>query len=255
MNSILYDEMWACEQTHWWFLGRRRILQSLVERYQDTADGRRLAVCDLGCGCGANLAVWANDHEVLGVDMVPLALEYARKRLGDRVRLGTLPDRLPVAKDSQDVVLLADVLEHVKDDLDAARRAMELLKPGGILIATVPAYQWLTSPRDVHHHHFRRYSKRNFGRLFDVPGVRLELLSHYNSFLFPIAAMVRLASRFTPLRDTSGDLRVPVKPVNSLLTRLFCSEGYLLPWLTLPFGLSLVVVARRGERQQASLAA
>lgn len=249
MDATLYDEMWACEQTHWWFLGRRRILQSLVKRYQPTTTGQRLAVCDLGCGCGANLAVWAKQHDVLGIDHMPLALEYARRRLGDRVRHGTLPDRLPVEEGTQDVVLLADVLEHVRDDVDAARRGLALLKPGGILIATVPAYQWLTSPRDVQHQHFRRYSRRGFRNLFDILGVRIELLSHYNTFMFPIAAMVRIASRFTPLKDTSGDLRVPPAPINSFLARLFGSEEYLLPRLKLPYGLSLVVVARRCEAE------
>jgi SAM-dependent methyltransferase len=254
MHSSLYDEMWACEQRHWWFLGRRRILESLVDRYQPTPDGRRLAVCDLGCGCGANLAVWANEHDVVGVDHTPQALEYARRRLGNRVVKGTLPDPLPVAASSQDVVLLADVLEHVKDDVGAAARALELLKPGGILIATVPAYQWLTSPRDVHHQHFRRYSKRGFRDLFNVDGVRIELLSHYNSILFPIAAVVRLASRYTPIEDTSGDLRVPRAPLNRMLARLFGFEQHLLPWLTLPFGLSLVVVVRRHERARSMAA-
>jgi hypothetical protein len=186
---------------------------------------------------------------------MPQALEYARRRLGNRVLQGTLPDPLPVSERSQDVVLLADVLEHVKDDGGAAARALGLLKPGGILIATVPAYQWLTSPRDVHHQHFRRYSKRAFRKLFAMRGVRIELLSHYNSFLFPIAAAVRLASRFTPLQDGSGDLRVPAEPVNSILARLFGFEEHLLRWLTLPYGLSLVVVARCCELTITSRAA
>jgi len=249
MHSTLYDEMWACEQSHWWFLGRRRILKSLVDRYQPVKEDQRLAVCDLGCGCGANLAVWATRHNVLGVDHMPLALEYARRRLGDRVLQGTLPEPLPVSERSQDVVLLADVLEHVKDDVAAAQRALELLRPGGILIATVPAYQWLMAPRDEHHQHFRRYSKSGFLNLFDVSGVKVELMSHYNTFLFPIAAAVRLASRFTPLSDTSRDLRVPARPINSLLRWLFSSEENLLPRLTLPFGLSLVAVVRRCETQ------
>jgi SAM-dependent methyltransferase len=255
MHSVLYEEMWQCEERHWWFLGRRRILKSLVKRYQPTDDGQRLAVCDLGCGCGANLAIWANEHDVLGVDTMPQALEYARLRLGDRVRLGTLPHRLPVDEGSQDVVLLADVLEHVRDDADAASRALGLLKPGGILIATVPAYQWLTSPRDIQHQHFRRYSTSAFRKLFTRDGVRIELLSHYNMFLFPAAAVVRLASRFTPLKDTSGDLRVPAAPVNWALRQVFGSEKHLLPWLKLPFGLSLVVVARRCDDQSARQAA
>ena len=106
---------------------------------------RRLRICDLGCGTGGNLAALADEHDVVGVEYSPQALEYARRRLGDRVRPGSLPDGIDLPAESFDVVLLTDVLEHIEDDVGSAQTALRLLRPGGIVVATVPAYQWLYS--------------------------------------------------------------------------------------------------------------
>ena len=166
VNTTLYDELHRVEQTHWWFRARRHIVWSLVRRYIGGKPSRRLKICELGCGTGGNLAAVADKHDVVGVECSPQALEYARQTLGDRVRCGRLPDEIDLPPASFDVVLLTDVLEHIEDDAASARTALRLLRPGGIVVATVPAYQWLYSPRDAHHHHFRRYGKRQFAGLW-----------------------------------------------------------------------------------------
>lgn len=255
MQTSLYDELSACEETHWWFVGRRRILRSLVQRYLPEVARHRKRICELGCGCGGNLAVWADAHDIQGVDCMPPALQYARQRFGDRVRFGRLPDELPVQRESVDVVLLADVLEHIEDDRASAQGALSLLRPGGILVATVPAYQWLYAPRDAQHHHFRRYAKRRFRGLFDLPDARVELLSHYNTLLFPPAMAARLASRLLPATSSEGDLRIPPKWINLALTSLFAGEAKWIPRSVLPFGLSLVAVVRKLDRQAQAQAA
>ena len=145
------------------------------------------------------------------------------------------------------MVLLTDVLEHIEDDRGSAQTAIRLLKPNGIVVATVPAYQWLYSPRDAEHQHFRRYGKRQFRALWTASESRIELLSHYNTLLFAPAAATRLASKLWR-RKTShadGDLRVPASSVNRLLARTMASESNLLGRVPLPFGLSLVTVVRR----------
>jgi len=245
MDLKLYDELYRVEQEHWWFRARREIVWSLVERHVDGARTRRLRVCELGCGTGGNLAAVADRHEVVGVEYSPRALEYARRRLGERVISGSLPDDVNLPSNFYDVVLLTDVLEHIEDDVASARTAMRLVRPGGIIVATVPAYQWLYSPRDAAHHHFRRYSKQRFRGLWSSEQSRVELLSHYNTFLFPAAAYARVASEFRESRNASGDLTVPVWPVNSLLASVMQCERNLLGRVAMPFGLSLVGVMRK----------
>ena len=268
MDAKLYDELWNVEQSHWWFQARRQIVWSLVRRYlrvagaessmpQDTSTWgvakpppqppRRLRICELGCGTGGNLAAVADRHDVIGVERSPHALEYARRRLGNRVRYGSLPDNVDLPPDSFDVVLLTDVLEHIQDDARSARTALRLLRPGGIVVATAPAYQWLYSPRDAAHHHFRRYSKARFRELWMTPEADVVLLSHYNTLLFPPAVAVRLATRWSLLRAKPGDLRVPPAPLNNLLARIMQSEANLLGRVPLPFGLSIIAVVRKGS--------
>lgn len=251
MEASLYEELWRTEQQHWWFVARRRILRALVDRYGPNGSSRRLRICELGCGTGGNLAAWADQHDVLGLDASQSALAYARLRLGQRARYGKLPDDVPLQREWFDVVLAPDVLEHVKEDVQSARTALSLLRPGGILVATVPAYQWLYSPRDERHRHWRRYGKRQFARLFRLSGIKLELLRFYNTWLFPVAAAVRLCSKLGAPDAGPGDLRPPPRPINRLLTELFASERFLLGRVRLPFGLSLIAVARKLPAPQA----
>ncbi len=217
---------------------------SLVQRYVSGPPHRRLRVCELGCGTGGNLTALADKHDVVGVECSPQALAYAQQALGNRVRYGRLPHEIDLPRESFDVVLMTDVLEHIEDDTASANAALQLLRPGGVLVATVPAYQWLYSPRDAHHHHFRRYGKSRFAELWKRADAQTLLLSHYNTLLFPPAAAVRVLSKWLPLRGTPGDVSVPPLLANSVLARLMRSENHLLGRLPLPFGLSLISVVR-----------
>jgi len=245
MDTKLYDELHRFEQTHWWFRARRHILWSLVRRYVDSAANRRLRVCELGCGTGGNLAAISDEHDVVGVECSPQALDYARQSLGNRVRFGRLPNDINLPPQSFDVVLITDVLEHIENDGASAKAALSLARPGGIVVATVPAYQWLFSPRDAYHHHFRRYGKNQFRRLWNAADVQIELLSHYNTALFPAAAAVRLCSKLMSRRSKPGDLSIPRRSINEQLARLMKCEANLLGRIPMPFGLSLVCLARK----------
>ncbi len=255
MDASLYEELHRVEQTHWWFRARRQIVWSLVERFTIGGAGQRLKVCELGCGTGGNLAEVADKHDVTGVECSPHALAFARQKLGDRVICGRLPDEVDLPAGSCDVVLLTDVLEHIEDDVASARTALRLLRPGGIVVATVPAYQWLYSPRDQHHHHFRRYGKRQFAALWQQVDAETTLLSQYNTLLFPPAAAARLISKLLGNENQTGDLAVPPRMVNSLLSRVMGSETNLLGRVPLPFGLSLICVVRKKESQRIALRA
>jgi SAM-dependent methyltransferase len=252
MDASLYDELHRVEQTHWWFRARRHIVWSLVQRYVEGGANRRLRVCELGCGTGGNLTAIEAEHDVVGVECSPHALEYARQSLGNRVHFGSLPHEIDLPPSSFDVVLMTDVLEHIENDAASAIAALELVRPGGIIVATVPAYQWLFSPRDAHHHHFRRYGKQQFGELWDASHACVELLSHYNTALFPAAAAVRLASKLSWHRNEPGDISIPPRSINEQLARLMKCEANLLGRVPMPFGLSLIAVVRKRESTQNS---
>ena len=246
MEDYLYREMYELEATHWWFRARRRIVLSLVHRYLAGTDGPRFL--DLGCGTGAMLGELECLGEAVGTDASPDALSYASGHTGARLVEGRVPEDLGKFEGRFDCVLMLDLLEHLDADLESVKAASRLLAPGGILVVTVPAYQWLYAPRDEKHHHRRRYSRGQLRLLLDATGLKVELLSYYNTFLFPPAAAVRLLSRYRS-QGAGGDLSVPPAPLNRALEALFASERFILPYMSLPFGLSVISVARAGAAE------
>jgi hypothetical protein len=117
------------------------------------------------------------------------------------------------------------------------------LKPGGALLLTVPANRWMWSAHDVAHHHHRRYRKSEIEKLALDAGFRIELLSPFNSLLFPPIAAVRLLGKVTG-KDDSDDA-MPGALVNRTLDTIFGLERSLIGRVPMPFGVSLVAVLRR----------
>jgi len=250
MREDLYEHLYRVEDRHWWYAGKRRIAEAMLRRFLRPAGAPngdaapRPRVADIGCGCGAMLQQLRARYDVVGVDPSPHAREFCARR-GIEVALGSLPDQLPLAPSSFDAVLLLDVVEHLDDDEASIRASAELLKPGGVMVCTSPAYQWLWTDWDVQHHHRRRYTLDQFRALFLRAGLRIELASYANTALFPLAATARLAGRLVG-RVGAGEMRIPPAPVNATLRTLFASERGVHGRLQLPFGLSVLVVARRG---------
>jgi SAM-dependent methyltransferase len=184
----------------------------------------------------------AANYDAIGIDGARQAIDFALQR-GVNAKLGSLPEDVPLSRETYDAVLMLDVLEHLKYDRASVEVAVSLLKPGGILICTVPAHMWLWTKFDEDHHHFRRYSKRQFRSLFDEPSIRLELLSHINAIMFAPAAMWRILAMKVFERDRARYLRLP--PFNSVLGSIFAFERLLLGKLPMPLGLSFIAIARK----------
>jgi len=242
MREELYGEIFAAEQEHWWFVGRQRIVLHLLEHYLPRNSGTPCKVADLGCGCGMMLLRLSEKYEPVGVDGSRHAIEFALRR-GVTAKLGALPEDVPLSRESYDAVLMLDVLEHLKYDRASVEVAASLLKAGGILICTVPAHMWLWTKFDEDHHHFRRYSRRQFRSLFAAPSIRLELLSHLNAIMFAPAAMWRILATKVFERDRARYLKLP--PFNSVLSSMFAFERRLLGKVPMPLGLSFIAVARK----------
>ena len=248
MDQALYDEMYRLEQRHWWFVAKRRIIRSLLERFSPAPSAdRKPKVCDLGCGCGMQAAeLAARGWDVVGVDASEDALNYCRSR-GVEALEGRLPDDIPLERASMDAVLLLDVLEHIDPDAASLAAGAERLKPGGVLIVTVPAYQWMWTARDVHHHHRRRYSRRQFGALIEsCDDCGVEFASFFNTVLFPLALVSRVGARLFKRDSATGDLAIPPLGLNGLFRESFGFERHLLRRrVRFPWGLSLVAVLRK----------
>lgn len=240
MERQVYEEMRALERTHWWFAARREILAAEIARI---APSGGLEILEVGCGTGGNLEMLSRFGRVQAVEPDAEARAYAAERSGLAVHDGLLPDGLPRREGGFDLVAALDVVEHVDDDASAVRALGEVLRPGGHLLITVPAYQWMWSEHDVRHHHKRRYTARQVGDLVAGAGLTVRRVSHFNTVLFPPIAAVRLAGK---LRGKAGDdERQPPPWLNHALKGAFAAEKALLRMGDLPFGVSILALATR----------
>jgi SAM-dependent methyltransferase len=227
------------DRLHWYFRGRLAVIRSALLR---VLPRRSLRLLEIGCGTGNVLGALGEFGEAVGIEANGTLLAAARAA-GLDARKGALPDDLPITPGWPDVVLMLDVIEHLDDDLAALRAARRVLPGGGVLVITVPAFPWLWSGHDVALGHRRRYVAGGLRRLVEGAGYRVERLSYFNTVLFPAIASRRLYKRLR--RDDRHDLRRPGPALNTVLEWLFALERHVVPTGALPFGASLLVVARR----------
>ena len=247
MQEQYYRVIYDTELVHWWACGRRRILSSVLR--QLTPPQRPLLVADVGCGMGSTLGMLSEFGTVVGIDTSPTALSFSRERGHPMLVAGSLPG-LPFADESFDVVCALDVIEHIDDDFTAAKELWRVCKPGGLLLITVPAYQWLWSEHDDVNEHKRRYTRPRLRESFAQVPVEYLKLSYMNTWLAPPVMLVRWVKRMfrkTPKRsaELKSDVYMLPRPINRALERLFASEAIWLRHGSLPFGISVLCAARK----------
>jgi SAM-dependent methyltransferase len=239
MERVVYDQMAEMDQRHWWYVARRKVLAALIKRRaRPPAAGRLL---EIGCGTGHNLDMLSQFGSVDALEVDDTARALAENRLGKPVFSAPLPELEGIPQREYHLVAAFDVVEHIPDDEAAIQSIARLLRPGGKLVLTVPAHQWMWSAHDVVNHHYRRYSRAGLKRLIDGSPLKLETIGYYNSLLFPAALAERLASKLRGKDD--ADLSLPPAPLNQALERVFAAERALIGRVPLPPGLSLFAVA------------
>lgn len=248
MDEEAYRVEARVERDHWWFRVRRRIVASLVERLEPALPaGAR--VLDLGCGTGANgPALAAPGRLLVGADRSTVALRLLGEGGAPHgARICADATALPFASGSFDLVACLDVLEHLGDDRAGARELARLARPGGAVLVTVPAHELLWGRQDELGHHFRRYSRPALLSTVEAANLRVERITAFNSILLlPIVvgrAVLRLAGRWAP--ENENDVGGPL--ARKVLEAIFGLEVPLVSRCDLPVGVSLAVVARRGD--------
>jgi SAM-dependent methyltransferase len=230
------------EDRHWWYRGRRTVLDGVIAGLSLPAGAR---ILDAGCGSGRNMVELARYGTVTGVELSEPSVALARARNVGEVIAGSVLE-LPFAEDSFELAVSLDVIEHLEDDLGALRELRRTVAPGGALLLTVPAYQWLWSGHDVINHHHRRYTRRTLRDVAERAGWRQTRTTYFNSLLLPVAIMLRALDRLnTKTTESSLDLWVPPQPLNQLLERPLAMEAALIRrGGRIPAGLSLLAVFR-----------
>jgi SAM-dependent methyltransferase len=230
------------EDRHWWYRGRREVIERVIADLKLPARAR---ILDAGCGSGRNMIELVRHGTVSGVELSGPSVEVARARGAGEVIAGSVLD-MPFDSDSFDLSVCLDVIEHLDDDVGALRELRRVLAPGGSLLVTVPAYQWLWSGHDEVNHHHRRYTRRSLQRVAEQAGWEQVRTTYFNSLLLPLAILLRVLDRFSrKTTESSLDLWVPPRPLNWLLERPLALEAALIGrGGRIPAGLSLLAVFR-----------
>jgi len=197
MQSHHYPILYQVEDTHWWYVGRRRIIQSLVEKISTKLKTQR--ILDVGCGTGANLKMLAAYGKAEGVDISPQAVDFCHERGLNSVKLGAI-EQLPYENDSFELVTALDVIEHLDDDIAGLREMRRVLRRDGRILVFVPAFMFLWGVQDDVSNHRRRYTLPRLLKAVEEAGFSVEWSSYANiSFFLPVL-VVRSVMRWLGLR-------------------------------------------------------
>ncbi len=245
MKQEEYARMFHLEDHYWWFRGRRALVRSLLSRFRVWKEGDR--ILDIGCGTGATMTELEEYGWVTGLDRSMTALGFCRTRSLTSLVCTDAGD-LPFRADTFDAVIALDLLEHVENDAEILREIERVVRPGGLVLLSVPAFRFLWSRHDEALHHVRRYRAAEIGARMRDAGFRILKISYAMFLLFLPIALYRLGERaFGSGNEPQTTLKRVPATVNRLLYGLLCLEARWLQVGTFPFGVSIVGVGYQRE--------
>lgn len=244
MDLKVYEKAALLKEKHWWFLGRRAIIEALLNRY---FTNRRMKILDVGCGVGANYSLLSDFGKVFGIDSNQKAINICRK-IGYFRLIKCDANSLPFEDESFDLIACLDLLEHVPDDQNVLSELARITKKNGYLLATIPAFPFLWGENDIATHHYRRYSGKTIKEKIEKMGYNIVKISYFNFILFfpyliwfiykKISGIFRKKKHARSMLDTNIPLFL-----NKLFYSLFSIESKLLNRFNFPFGISLICLA------------
>jgi SAM-dependent methyltransferase len=242
MNINMYRIFFKIQKKHWWFVTKKDIVLDTIARHQSKCSDTK--VLDIGCGSGLMLGALENVGETFGMDMSDEAISFSKEIFSGRVEKGFLPDQIPYPEDFFTLITALDVIEHIDEDVDALKALRSCLTAHGKAIITVPAYMFLWSAFDDMNEHKRRYTLGDLDAKLVRAGFEIEKITYFNTILFPIVFIVRMLNNVLK-RNGESDVDMPNRSLNFILQKIFSVEKYLLRFINLPFGVSLLAVVRK----------
>jgi SAM-dependent methyltransferase len=245
MMEHTYPILYQIEQSHWWHVGRRKIIAGFVKDICDRMKDRKARILDVGCGTGANLLLLSQYGDAEGVDISEDALSFCRERGLKQVKLGAA-EQLPYDDASFDLVTALDVVEHLDDDVAGLKEIRRVLRPGGRALLFVPTFMFLWGVQDDVSNHRRRYRLPEFKRVLNEAGFEVERATYANITFFAPILLMRKLMRLTGIK-TKSENSINVPALNGVLGRILGAESTVLRYTNLPFGVSGLCVAKVKE--------
>jgi SAM-dependent methyltransferase len=245
--DLLLEATFRAERDHFWFRGFRRFTRPLLLRA--APERARTRILDCGCGTGANLSVLEEFGTPFGLDLTWTGLRFAHQA-GQRRLARATAAQLPFPGGTFDLVTSFDVLQVLPGDAEreAANEMSRVLKPGGVAIVNVSAFDTLRGNHSVLSYEVRRYTRPRLRSLLERAGFTIERLTYTNMTLMPALLLLRTAQRIVglaPPEKAEREITVPATPVNWILSSLLGVEAQIARRIPLPFGSSLLCLARK----------
>jgi len=243
MRDAVYEGMARNEAVHWWFVGRRRILQAVLEELGLPANAR---ILEVGAGTGGNIPLLRRYGTVTAVEPNSKARAWIAAKTGIDAVDCALPNTTRLRGARFDLIAMLDVLEHIEDATGTLAALAGHMEAGGRFLITVPAYPFLWSAHDESLMHFRRYTRRTLTATVAAAGLKVSRTRYFNTLLFPAVAATRLTLNLLGNRSVNEE-RLPPPPINTVLAALFSAERHLVLSFPMPFGVSLLAILKSGS--------
>jgi SAM-dependent methyltransferase len=248
MERDYYRQYYTLERGHWWFRVRAGILTDVFARYIGAKAQNK--ILNVGAATGRTSEILGAFGNVTSIEPDSQCCHFLREELKIEITEASATD-IPFANNTFDVVCVFDVLEHIMDDDQAVKEFYRVNKTNGRLMLTVPAYPWLWSMHDEINHHCRRYTWTGIKNVLQANGYKVEYITGFNVLLFVPIVVFRLIARVFRRKNTPkrSDFDIPVLKnrsfINRMLYRLFSFERKVLPAIKFPFGVSILVLAKK----------
>jgi len=241
MEPEVYIRHLENEESHWWFKGRRKIIYSLIKKNFNHED-KEINILDFGAGSGTNIQMLNSFGNVYAYEKNKKASNFLKEKFKSSKNIKIIENF--DNKNFFDLIVVADVIEHIKEDKLIIDQLSNSLKKNGKLLLTAPAYQFLFSNKDVALHHYRRYTKSSLNKLFKE-NYRILKSSYFNFLLFlPLCASI-LIMKFLKVQFIDSVEKKPNFLINVFLYLVFFSESIFLKFINFPFGISIITFCEK----------
>lgn len=228
---------------YWWLVGKYRIVMDQISRHISPRGDLR--ILDIGCGPGNTLDRLRDFGQCVGVDYSPDAARFCQERGYSEILVADA-QTLPIADGTFDLVVSLDVMEHLENDAIAAKEVFRVLKPGGLLVMTVPSYMLLWGDHDEMYLHKRRYRLPQVRVLVEGAGFQMRKLSHIEPLFFlPLLIFRKWKLRFRQGPRRTDDFMQLPSWLNTLLAHVVALERYWLRWFGFPFGVTSICICEK----------
>ena len=231
MKNEVYIRHIENQSIHWWFQARKKIIESIIKK----KIRKKIRILDYGSGSGVNITMLSKFGFVSIYEPHQNTNAYLKLKYKNKNKFEVLSK---IKNQKFDLIILADVLEHIKDDLKTINKLSKNLNKNGHILITVPAYKFLFSKKDIILGHYRRYNSKELVRIFKRFSV--QKLSYFNFFLFIPISILILFFKIFRINFINDVEKAPNHLLNKIMYKIFLGERTILSFFDLPFGISII---------------